>query len=104
MNALNFDQRQCERMRRHFDAYLSNELLVETTSEVVRHLETCEACSRELEARTRLRDALRRAAASQIVPPDKLRVSIQSQIRKIQPGLPGGRRLWPGRWLLPESS
>ena len=85
MNVLNFDSQQCERTRQHLDAYLSNELLVETTSEVLRHLEGCEACSRELEARTRVRDALRRVAVSQI-PPDELRQSIQRQLRKMQPG------------------
>ena len=89
MNVMNFNSEQCARIRRHLDAYLSNELLVETTSEVLRHLEGCEACSRELEARTRVRDALRRVAASQ-VPPEELRQSIQRQLRKMQPGFSGG--------------
>jgi len=97
MNVLNFNSEQCLRVRRKLDAYLSNELLVETTSEVLRHLESCEACSQELEARTRLRDALRRVAASQ-VPPEDLRQSIERQVRKMQPGFWGGsRRL---RWAL----
>jgi len=91
MNVLNFNSEQCARIRRQLDAYLSNELLVETTSDVLRHLESCEACSRELEARTRVRDALRRAAASQI-PPEELRQSIQRQLRKRQPGFSGGSR------------
>ena len=51
MNVLNFNSEQCARVRRQLDAYFSNELLVETTGEVLRHLEGCEACSRELEAR-----------------------------------------------------
>jgi anti-sigma factor (TIGR02949 family) len=95
MNVLKFNSEQCARIRRHLDAYLSNELLVETTSDVLRHLETCEACSRELEARTRLRDALRRAAGSQI-PPEELRQSIQRQLRKMEPGFFGGshRLVW----------
>jgi len=91
MNVLNFNSEQCGRIRRHLDAYLSNELLVETTSDVLRHLESCEACSRELEARTRVRDALRRVAVSQI-PPEELRQSIQRQLRKRQPGFLGGSR------------
>src|SRR5271157_1156016 len=91
MNVLNFDSQQCAWIRRHLDAYLSNELLVETTSEVLRHLESCEACSRELEARTRVRDALRKAAMSRI-PPEELRQSIQRQLRKMQPGFSGGSR------------
>jgi anti-sigma factor (TIGR02949 family) len=88
---LNFNSEQCGRIRRQLDAYLSNELLVETTSDVLRHLESCEACSRELEARTQVRDALRRAAASQ-VPPEELRQSIQRELRKTQPSLLGGSR------------
>jgi anti-sigma factor (TIGR02949 family) len=89
MNVLNFNSEQCGRIRRQLDAYLSNELLVETTSDVLRHLESCEACSRELEARTRVRDALRRVAVSQI-PPEELRQSIRRQLRKMQPSLLGG--------------
>jgi len=91
MNVFNFDSKQCERIRRHLDAYLSNELLVETTSDVLRHFESCESCSRELEARTRVRDALRRAAASPI-PPEELRLAIQRRLREIQPGHLGGFR------------
>jgi hypothetical protein len=78
-------------VRRQLDAYLSNELLVETTGEVLRHLESCAACSKELEARTRVRDALRKAAANQ-VPPEELRHSIQRQVRGMQPGFFGGSR------------
>src|ERR1035437_1929779 len=91
MNVLNFNSEQCLRVRRQLDAYLSNELLIETTSEVLRHLESCEACSRELEARTRVRGALRRVAASH-VPPEELRQAIQRQLRKRQPGYLGGSR------------
>ncbi len=85
MNAVNFKDKQCERIRRQLDAYLSNELLVETTSDILRHLETCESCSHELEARTRLRDALQRAAATYQAPPE-LRACIGRQLRSRQPG------------------
>jgi len=88
MNVLNFDSKQCERIRRHLDAYLSNELLVDTTSDVLRHLESCKACSQELETRTRVRDALRKAALSQM-PPEELRQSIQRRLRKTQLGFFG---------------
>ena len=91
MNVLTFDSRQCERIRRHLDAYLSNELLVETTSEILRHLETCEGCRRELETRTRVRDLVRRAATSQ-APPDELRLTIQRRLRETQPSFWGGTR------------
>jgi len=91
MNVLNFDSKQCERIRRQLDAYLSNELLVETTSDVLRHLESCEACSQELETRVRIRDALRKASASQI-PPEELRRSIQRRLRDAQAGFGSGSR------------
>jgi anti-sigma factor (TIGR02949 family) len=78
-------------MRRHLDAYLSNELLVETTSEILRHLETCGACTRELEARTRVRDFVRRAATN-LMPPEELRLRIQRRLRVTQPGFWGGSR------------
>jgi anti-sigma factor (TIGR02949 family) len=90
MNVRSFNSEQCARTRRHLDAYLSNELLVETTSEVLRHVESCAACSRELEARTQVRDALRRAASQ--VPPEELRQSIQRELRKTQPSLLGASR------------
>jgi len=91
MNVLNFDSKQCARIRQHLDAYLSNELLVETTSDVLRHLEKCEACTRELEARSRLRDALRRAAENQIAP-EKLRQAIQRRLRESRVGFLGTSR------------
>ena len=67
------------------DAYLSNELLVETTSDVLKHLETCANCSRELEARSRVREALRHAATTQAVPKG-LEQAIHERLRKAQRG------------------
>ena len=45
MNVVNFNERSCERYRRYFDAYLDNELLVETNQDVLQHLTTCRAVS-----------------------------------------------------------
>jgi anti-sigma factor (TIGR02949 family) len=86
MKVLNFDSKQCERIRRQLDAYLSNELLVETTGEVLKHLESCEACSRELETRARVREALQKAAAKQLVP-EYLGAAIHQRLRNVRPGL-----------------
>ncbi len=91
MNVLNFDSKQCERVRRQLDAYLSNELLVETTDEVLKHLESCAACSREMESRMRVREALHHAVASQL-PPEHLREAIHERLKRAQPGLLGGSR------------
>jgi Putative zinc-finger len=84
MKTLSFDSKRCEPIRQYIDSYLSNELLVETVSELVRHLESCEACSRELESRTRVRDALQRAVANRPVP-DSARADVLRSLRKSQP-------------------
>ena len=91
MKVLNFDSKQCERVRRQLDAYLSNELLVETTSEVLKHLESCEACSRELGSRQRVREALQKAATRQL-PPAHLREAIHRRLRSTQPPMFSGFR------------
>ncbi|HWT83272.1 MAG TPA: zf-HC2 domain-containing protein, partial [Candidatus Methylomirabilis sp.] len=101
MNVLNFNSKQCERVRRQLDAYLSNELLVETTSEVLNHLEGCEACSRELESCLRVREALQKAVARQL-PPEYLREAIHQRLRSAQPGSFGAFRATT--WLVALAS
>ena len=83
MSTINFGSKQCERVRRQLDAYLSNELLVETTGEVLRHLETCADCSRELEDRMRVRNALRKAVEKKL-PPEDLNARVRARLRKTQ--------------------
>jgi len=51
----------CRDVRELLDSYLSQELLVETNHSVLRHLESCPECRAELDARSHLRTALRRA-------------------------------------------
>lgn len=50
---------QCRDFRELADSYISDELLVETNHDVIRHLETCPDCRRELAARRELRSKLR---------------------------------------------
>ncbi len=84
MNNLSFDSKRCELIRQYLDSYLSNELLVETASEVVRHLESCESCSRDLESRMRVRDALQRAVVNRPVP-DSVHADVLRSLRESQP-------------------
>lgn len=84
MSVLNFDAKLCERTRRQLDAYVSNELLVETASEVARHLAICPACSRELESRMRVREALRRAVLARPVP-ESLRAEVHRRLLQASP-------------------
>jgi hypothetical protein len=57
---------------------------VETTGEVLKHLETCEACSHELESRMRVRDALRKAIARQSLP-EGFEQAVYQRLRRAQP-------------------
>jgi len=84
MNRLQFGEGACEKTRRYMDAYLSNELLVETTHDVLRHLESCPACTAELEARTRLRSRLKAAVEAQTAPPH-LHALVREKLRNNQP-------------------
>jgi anti-sigma factor (TIGR02949 family) len=97
MNTMNFNDAVCERIRSQLDAYLSNELSVETSHDAMRHLETCPGCSQELETRTRVRNLLRRALQSETAP-SGLRGRIERRIRRSEsPFVP--LRLLPG-WAL----
>jgi anti-sigma factor RsiW len=63
----------CRTVREVADSFLSEELLVETNHEVIRHLATCAACRAELGARDEIRRRVRRAferAAELDVRPD----------------------------------
>jgi len=84
MNNLSCDSKRCELIRQYLDSYVSNELLVETSSEVVRHLESCESCSRDLESRMRVRDALQRAVVNRPVP-ESVRADVLRSLRESQP-------------------
>jgi hypothetical protein len=55
---------QCREVRELADAFLSDQLLVETTHEIVRHLETCPACREDIAARRALRAKLQSAFAN----------------------------------------
>jgi len=68
MNIVNIEDGYCKRIRSYLDSYLNNELLVETNHEVLKHLETCEACTRSLEDRARLKDQLKRAVMQEYAP------------------------------------
>src|SRR5689334_16445302 len=55
---------QCSEVRELLESHLGQELMVETTHELIRHLDSCPDCLAELEARPQLRAALRQAFTS----------------------------------------
>jgi hypothetical protein len=81
MNVIHFNENTCERIRRYFDSYLDNELLVETNHEVLRHLSVCPDCTKILDDRARVKRAVKRAV-EQVTVPAVLLESIQSDIRR----------------------
>jgi anti-sigma factor RsiW len=74
---------QCRDFRELVDSYLSNELLVETNHDVIRHLETCADCRRELAARRDLRSKLRSGfeSASDLHASDELQRRLTVHLR-----------------------
>src|SRR6266700_4148033 len=54
---------ECRDVRELADSFLSEQLLVETTHDVVRHLETCPGCRTEIAARRTMRAQLQSAWA-----------------------------------------
>jgi anti-sigma factor (TIGR02949 family) len=100
MNRIQFGEGGCEKTRKYLDAYISNELTVETNHEVLRHIEGCPSCASELDNRARLRSRLRAAVNTQSVPPE-LQVRVREQIRSSGSGNRAGfewlRAGWP-RW------
>jgi hypothetical protein len=55
---------QCHEVRELLDSYLGQELMVETTHELMRHLDACPECRAELDARRQLRAAVLKAFTS----------------------------------------
>ncbi len=81
MKLINFKDGVCRKIQAHFDAYMDNELLVETNREVLEHLESCPGCSTVLEDRIRLRSALHRAG-SRVAVPGALGDSVRASLSK----------------------
>lgn len=68
MNVVSMGDKGCERIRRYFDSYIDDELLIETNHEVLRHLATCAECTRILEERIQLKRAVKQTVSAQAAP------------------------------------
>ncbi|HXU37685.1 MAG TPA: zf-HC2 domain-containing protein [Blastocatellia bacterium] len=81
MKIVKFEDGQCKRVRSYLDSYLSNELMVETNLEVLKHLGDCEDCSRTVQDRARIKAQLKRVVLS-VQAPETLPDRIRSDIRR----------------------
>jgi anti-sigma factor (TIGR02949 family) len=100
MNRIQFGEGGCEKTRKYLDAYVSNELTVETNHEILRHLEGCPACAAEVDSRASLRSRLKAAVNAQSVPPElqvRIRGHIQSSRSRSWVDIGWLRAGWP-RW------
>jgi hypothetical protein len=80
MNVIQLGDAACGKVRGYLDSYLSNELLVETNHEVLRHLEGCLQCAAELSTRARVRTGLQTAVRGTPVP-EGLEARVQRAVR-----------------------
>src|SRR5436305_2065351 len=96
INGNRFGGQTCDAVLSQLDAYVDNELLVETSTQVLGHLERCGGCAREMELRGELKRRLR-TASEELVAPPHLAASIRM---KVDEQVAGERRGWWGRQML----
>jgi anti-sigma factor RsiW len=80
---------ECRDVRQLADSFLSEQLLVETNHELLKHLETCPDCRREIAGRRALRDKLRAAFvhAEDLAPRPEFAAQLRTMLRASQPGI-----------------
>jgi hypothetical protein len=90
----------CRDLREVADSFLGEELLTETNHEILRHLENCPTCRTEIDARRRLRSAVRVAfnRAPELRPAGEFADRLRAQLREASAD---GREPWKvsGQWL-----
>jgi hypothetical protein len=78
---------QCRDVRELADSFLSEQLLVETNHELLRHLETCPDCRADMAGRRAMRDGLRAAfgRAEGLRPRPELAAELLAKLRPASP-------------------
>lgn len=86
----------CREARELADSFLSDQLLVETMHEIVRHLETCPTCREEFEARRLLRKRLQTAVdtAPSLAPRPEFLSGLTARLQPVDTGRAVTRRAW----------
>lgn len=97
MKVINFEEKACERVRKQLDAFVSNELAAQATLEITGHLTRCRACAEALDARRRVKQALKEAIANDEPAPTLLRDRILKEIG--QNSAPAANRAYRQWWL-----
>ena len=89
---------ECRDVRELADSFLSEQILVETTHDILRHLAQCPSCRAEIESRRRLRSALHGAfeRSAELRPSPEFLASIGQRVREQE----SRHRRWTG-WHFP---
>lgn len=76
MRSVDIGNADCKKAQALLDAYLSNELIAETTAQISYHLERCAGCREEYRVREQIRRQLQLAVSRSEVPTElKRRIS-----------------------------
>lgn len=84
MTVVHINERSCEHYRRHFDAYMDNELPAESRQVVLLHVCSCSDCAEILDSRSRMKQLLRQAIAREASPAE-LTKALRLRLRTGQP-------------------
>ncbi len=77
MKVIEIEQAACKKVLALLDSYISNELTIETTAEVLKHLERCPQCLRVARTRQQVKVRLKEALALEGARPEfKKQVSL----------------------------
>src|SRR6476619_3396383 len=94
----------CHDVRETAESFLRDELLLETNHKILQHLDTCLSCRTEIDARRRLRGALR--GAYDRAPELQPRAGFTERLRAQMLEAPVRSRTWmpSPRWLAVAAS
>ena len=87
----------CGRVRKLLDSYLAGELTVESNHEILDHAESCARCSGEVDARGRLRVAIKRIEGEMPGPRPGFEAEIRARLAQVPPA---GLRASPAALLV----
>ena len=69
MTQTRFGEQACQKVLARLDSYIDNELLTESSLELMEHFQRCTACTRESQERRNVRARLQTAVREVRVPP-----------------------------------
>ena len=69
MTQTRFGEQACQKVLARLDSYIDNELLTESSLELMEHFQQCAACTRESQERRNVRARLQAAVREVRVPP-----------------------------------